>query len=602
MSTEMTAGKPLVEIHNLSVAFTGREGTQRVVKSVNLALQPGKTLGIVGESGSGKTMLALSLLGLLPPGGKIVEGEIRFDGLDLAAARPADLAAVRGAKIGMIFQEPMMSLNPALKIGYQLEEGLRIHQKIAGPAARAKSLAMLERVRMQDPEACLDKYPYEFSGGMRQRIMIASVLLMNPRLLIADEPTTALDVLIQKEVMEILVDVASQLGTTILLISHDLGLIAKYAQSVAVMKNGKVVEIGQIAEIFQAPQHEYTKSLLAALPKRVAGDDLSLSSENADPLLVMKDIQVQFCARYGWFSKGKIVKAVDRVDLNLPKGKITAVVGESGSGKTTLGRLILGLAEAKAGRVLLEGKDITNLGKKMPKAMRKNLQMVFQDPFSSLDPRIRIGAIVGEGLRFEKSLSREQRSILIDGAMTEVGLDVDFRNRFPHELSGGQRQRVCIARTIITKPEFIVADEPVSALDVTVQAQILTLLKSLQQKLGFTFMFISHDLGVVEQIADYVAVMYRGRIVETGTRNEVFDQPAHPYTCQLLEAVPYLVISNLGGYKVYERRVAPPEPPSGYEFQFQKSVNDLDGRDPDRAMIRVGGLHYVACTSATATS
>jgi peptide/nickel transport system ATP-binding protein len=595
MTVSNTKKNKLIEISGLDISFSKNEDKPLVVNSVNLTLEKGKMLGVVGESGSGKTMLALSLLGLLPPGGRITGGKIIFDGIDLANATQNQLAKFRGREIGMIFQEPMMSLNPSLKIGFQLKEGLLSHQDLNRKVAHRLCIEMLEKIRMKEPETCLNKYPHEFSGGMRQRIMIASVLLMNPRLLIADEPTTALDVLIQKEVMEIMVDVADHLGTTILMISHDLGLIAKYADNVAVMRKGIVVEKGKVDEVILKPKHIYTRELLASLPQRVS--DASDCSEVAfsNPFIQIEGLKVQFESSSGLFSKAHIIKAVDGIDLNLPKGQTTAIVGESGSGKTTLGRAIMGLTKSQAGRVLLKGADITNLGKKMPKRLRKELQMVFQDPFSSLDPRMRISAIVGEGLRLQNKKSLVDSQCLIERTLAEVGLDASFKDRFPHELSGGQRQRVCIARAIIVKPEFIVADEPVSSLDVTVQSQILKLIKKLQEKYEFTYFFISHDVGVVEQIADNIAVMYRGRFVETGSRNEIFKKPTHPYTCRLLESVHQLSSNEAGGYQLSSRTVIRHEPPKGfiYDDEFDKSNNEFQSNSVQ--MISLGGTHYVAC-------
>ncbi len=494
----------------------------------------------------------------------------------------------------MVFQEPMMSLNPALKIGFQMAEAMKLHTDLSDEEIQERSLEMLRRVRITDPERCLDSYAHEFSGGMRQRIMLASVMMMKPELLIADEPTTALDVLIQKEVMDIMLEVARDLGTSVLLITHDLGLVGRYADHVAVMCRGDLVEYGDVKSVLLTPRSEYTKTLLNSLPTR-AGAIKQNSSEQPCPLIEVKGLKVHFSGTsFLPWSRHETVKAVDDVSFKIARGETVSVVGESGSGKTTLGRAILGLIAKTAGQVFLDGKDITNMSRTEMRHLRRRMQIIFQDPYSSLDPRMRIEELIGEGQRNLTKLTWEQKQQNICQVMQDVGLDVAYGDRFPHELSGGQRQRVCIARAIISRPEFIVADEPVSALDVTVQAQILKLLKNLQKKYAFTFMFISHDLGVVEEISDQVIVMYRGKIVEMGTRDDIFDRPHHPYTCRLMEAVPELSRTTKGGYELRQRKVRPITPPVGTTYDNRGAVEDWPITAVPARLVAVSESHRVA--------
>lgn len=523
----------MLSVRNLSISV-GPTG-KRVVDDLSFDLASGDMLALVGESGSGKTMAARSILGLLPaPLMTTPDSEILFDGHELTHLSPKALRLIRGAQIGMVFQEPMVSLNPAITIGEQMAEGLRLHRKMARAEIKDCSLAMLERIQIKDPGKCLAAYPHEFSGGMRQRIMLASVMLLKPRLLIADEPTTALDTLVQRDVLDLMTELTRENGTAVLLISHDLGMVSHYVNTVVVMREGKAVEQGNSANVLHAPRHEYTKRLVDALPKRSAGGSRTASSGN--PLVEISNVVIDYPGRRRLFAHTEPKRAVDGVDLTIRRGETLALVGASGSGKTTLGRAIVGLVKPSAGTISFLGKTITNDRSADARAQRRDMQIVFQDPYSSLDPRQRIADIVAEPLKLDAGMDRRKRAMRVDEIFDEVGLTRELLERFPHQLSGGQRQRVAIARAIARRPAFVVADEPVSALDMTVQKQILLLIRSLQERHGFACLFVSHDLGAVEQVADRVAVMQNGRIVEIGDRDDVFDNPQHAYTRSLLDA------------------------------------------------------------------
>ncbi|WP_119460437.1 ABC transporter ATP-binding protein [Rhodospirillaceae bacterium SYSU D60014] len=522
----------LLEVDRLTVRV-GAEGPA-VVEDLSFSLAAGEILALVGESGSGKTMAARAVLDLLPSPLVISAGRIGFDGVDLARLDPQALRRIRGARIGMVFQEPMVSLNPSMTIGRQMAEGLRLHKRLPASEIRARCLAMLERIRIADPERCLAAYPHEFSGGMRQRIMLASVMLLKPALLIADEPTTALDTLAQREVLQLMTELTRENGTAVLMISHDLGMVAHYAQRAVVMRQGRAVEIGDTQRVLLAPQDAYTRRLIDALPRRGAARAPAPSDQA--PLLALQDVVVDYAGRRRLFSQGAGTRAVSGVSLTISVGETLALVGASGSGKTTLGRAIAGLVRPSGGEIRFRGRPIGSSAGRDGRAQRLNIQMIFQDPFSSLDPRMRVADIIEEPLRLLPDLSRRERKARAIEMLTDVGLEPQHAGRFPHQLSGGQRQRVAIARAIVRRPAFVVADEPVSALDMTVQKQILALFRRLQERYGFACLFVSHDLGAVEQVADRVAVMEGGRIVETGTRDEVFDRPQHSYTRALLDA------------------------------------------------------------------
>ncbi len=524
-----TGGPAMLSVKNLSITV-GPKGP-RIVDELGFDLAAGDMLALVGESGSGKTMAARSVLGLLPPPLTVTpQSSIRLGGEELTRLTPKAMRGVRGSRIGMVFQEPMVSLNPSMTIGDQMAEGLRLHLGLARPEIRDRSLAMLERIRIKDPQKCLAAYPHEFSGGMRQRIMLASVMLLKPRLLIADEPTTALDTLVQRDILDLMVELTRENGTAVLLISHDLGMVAHYVPNVVVMREGKAVEQGRSAEVLSNPRHDYTRRLVDALPKRGAGGARTDTPDG--PMVEIKGLVVDYPGRSRLFSRTEAKRAVDGVDLTVRRGETLALVGGSGSGKTTLGRAVVGLVAPTAGTISFRGEDVG----RREASHRRDMQIIFQDPYSSLDPRQTIADIVGEPLKLEPEMSRAERSARVEEVVSEVGLAPALLPRLPHQLSGGQRQRVAIARAIVRRPAFVVADEPVSALDMTVQKQILLLIRSLQERYRFACLFVSHDLGAVEQVADRVAVMQEGRIVELGDRDDVFDRPQHDYTRSLLDA------------------------------------------------------------------
>ena len=521
---------PLLNVEHLRVAAASGAV---VVDDVSYGIGRGEFLAVVGESGSGKTAAARAVLGLLPPGLARTGGALLFDGEDLAKASPQRMRKLRGPGIGMVFQEPMVSLNPAICIGAQMAEGLMLHERLPRGEVRRRCLDMLARVQIRDPERTFDAYPHEFSGGMRQRIMLASVMLLRPKLLIADEPTTALDTLTQREVLDLMVGLARDHDTAVMLITHNLGLVARYAQRAVVLRQGKVVEEGSARQILSAPREAYTKQLVEALPRRA---ERVMSSASGEALISVRGLRVEFPGRQGLLRRAPATPAVNGVDLDIATGETVAVVGGSGSGKTTLGRAMLRLLPIAGGAIRFRGKDVTAT---IDRDFRLASQLVFQDPYSSLDPRMRVGEIVAEPLRHLPELTPAERSARVAAMLSEVGLS-GFAQRWPHELSGGQRQRIAIARAIVRHPAFVVADEPVSALDMTIQAQVLKLFERLQAQYGFACLFISHDLAAVEQVADRVIVMQGGRIVEQGSRDDIFDRPQHDYTKSLLAAAPVL--------------------------------------------------------------
>ncbi|WP_151719738.1 ABC transporter ATP-binding protein [Gemmobacter serpentinus] len=528
----MNAQPPLLSVRNLTVR-PGRT-LPPVVRDLSFDIAPGEMLALVGESGSGKTMAARSVLRLLPAPLMPVEGSsIRLKGSELLTLSDHEMCKVRGARIGMVFQEPMVSLNPAMQIGKQMAEALRLHHRLSDAEIRDRSLAMLERIRIKDPAKCLAAWPHEFSGGMRQRIMLASVMLLKPELLIADEPTTALDTLVQRDVLDLMVELTQEQGTGVLLISHDLGMVAKYAPSVVVMQSGIAVEQGRSAKVLTAPAHPYTKSLIDALPRRAEGGSRDTTARPA--LIEVQGVVIDYPGRERFLRRDPPKRAVHGVDLTIGSGETLALVGASGSGKTTIGRAIVGLVRPSAGAIRYQGHDLLQAGPETAR-LRARMQIVFQDPYSSLDPRQRIEKVVAEPLLLDKAMTAADRRDRVRAVFEEVGLPWALADRLPHQLSGGQRQRVAIARAIVRNPAFVVADEPVSALDMTVQKQILRLIRALQDKHGFACLFVSHDLGAVEQVADRVAVMENGLIVEMGTRDEIFDTPQHDYTRRLLDA------------------------------------------------------------------
>ena len=542
--TPPTPRKTLAQVDGLtlSVGHGGRE----IVKSVSFDIAAGEIVGIVGESGSGKTQAARALMGLTPPGLVRSGGEILFEGQSITSATPAQLRKLRGARIGMVFQEPMTSLNPSMKIGRQLDEGLALHRPAMSSGERRTAIVtMLDRVGIRDPQGALDAWPHEFSGGMRQRMMLAAVMLLEPALLLADEPTTALDAVVQRDVLELMVALTREHNTAVLLISHDLAMVARYTERVIVMRHGEVVEAGRTQDILAHPREPYTRKLLAAMPRR--GELRVLAP--AAPLIEVKNLVVEYPGRRRLFRRPVPKRALNGIDLQVQAGEVVAIVGGSGSGKTTLGRAIAGLLAPSSGSITFRGVPIGRRDATW-QDYRLNCQMVFQDPYSSLNPRMTIRQLVGEGLRLMPGMTNAEKTARTREILTEVGLDDSFGDRFPHQLSGGQRQRVAIARAVIRRPAFVIADEPVSALDVTVRAQVLELFADLQRRHGFSCLFISHDLSVVEQIADRVIVMQDGAIVEQGPRDAIFDAPQHPYTRKLLSAIPVLDSNADGGVQL----------------------------------------------------
>ncbi|MEO5649889.1 MAG: ABC transporter ATP-binding protein [Ginsengibacter sp.] len=590
---------PLLQIKNVSVDFVTESGRTSALKNIFIEIERGETVAIVGESGSGKTVSSLSVLQLLPsPPVQYISGEILFseDGntsIDLLKLKENELQRIRGNKISMIFQEPMTSLNPVKTCGSQVMEAMRIHKDISQKKAEEKTIKLFQQVKLPDPAAMLHRYPHQISGGQKQRVMIAMAMSCNPDLLIADEPTTALDVTVQKTILQLIKELQLKQNMSVIYITHDLGLVAEIADKVIVMYKGNVVEAGSIKNIFLNPQHPYTKALLRCRPTasskgkrlpvisdflgevpdvshQVSGkseDSLEMSIENkftvdeiyftknekkeekkiqdatdepAQPLLKVENLKVYFPVKKNFF--GKILnefKAVDEVSFTVNKGETVGLVGESGCGKTTLGRALIRLIPPTSGNIFFNGKNLAHLKEEQIRKMRKDIQIIFQDPYGSLNPRLTIGQAINEPMKIHKILPTEkQRKEKIMELLRKVDLKPDFFNRYPHEFSGGQRQRICIARALGLNPEFIICDESVSALDVSVQAQVLNLLNDLKAELGFTCIFISHDLGVVHYISNRIMVMNKGKIEEAGTADEIYYHPQKAYTQQLIASIP----------------------------------------------------------------
>ncbi|CAN7146233.1 ABC transporter ATP-binding protein [Mesorhizobium sp. LjRoot246] len=525
---------PLLSVQDLSVAFAQGGQQSLAVDHISFDIAKGETVALVGESGSGKSVSALSVLKLLPyPSASHPSGKILFQGADLLAMSEKQLRQVRGNKITMIFQEPMTSLNPLHTIEQQIVEILKLHQGMADRPAKERTLALLNEVGIRDPQKRLDAYPHQLSGGQRQRVMIAMALANEPELLIADEPTTALDVTVQAQILELLAGLKSRKGMSMLFITHDLGIVRKIADRVCVMTKGKIVETGPTKEIFANPRHAYTRHLLAAEPKGKP----PAANAAAKPVMMGKDIKVWFPIKQGFFRRTvDNVKAVDGIDVTVRAGQTLGVVGESGSGKTTLG-LALARMISSTGAIQFNGRDINQLTFNAMRPLRRELQIVFQDPFGSLSPRMSIAEIIEEGLKIhEPKLSPDERDDKVAAVLKEVGLDPATRNRYPHEFSGGQRQRVAIARAMVLNPRFVMLDEPTSALDMSVQAQVVDLLRSLQAKHDLAYLFISHDLKVIRALANDVIVMRNGRIVEAGPSQQIFENPQTDYTRALISA------------------------------------------------------------------
>ncbi|PSW18167.1 ABC transporter ATP-binding protein [Photobacterium sanctipauli] len=523
--------KAILTIENLSVGFQNGNGTNQVTHDVSLAINRGETLALVGESGSGKSVTANAILRLLPKSSaRYLGGHIMYDNIDMLNCSEREMRRMRGDRIGMIFQEPMMSLNPLHKIGRQLCETLAIHRGTRQREAQKKALDWLKKVGIRNPEKRLESYPHELSGGERQRVMIAMALINEPELLIADEPTTALDVSVQAQILDLLKELQQELGMAMLFITHDLSIVRKIADRVAVMQLGKLVETNTKDEVFNNPQDPYTIKLINSDPK---GEPVPVDM-SADPMFNVNDLRVWFPIKGGVLKRVKDhIKAVTDVSFTLRKGHSVGLVGESGSGKSTTGMAILKLLESE-GHIEFDGIDISKLNRKEMLPYRSKLQVVFQDPFSALNPRMSVAQIISEGLKIHKTLTPEQEDKVICDAMAEVELDPQTRHRYPNEFSGGQRQRIAIARALVLKPAFILLDEPTSSLDRTVQSQVLDLLKSLQQKHGLSYLFISHDLNVVRSLCHYTLVLRQGQVVEHGETATLFTQPQQAYTQQLV--------------------------------------------------------------------
>ncbi|MBS6325767.1 MAG: ABC transporter ATP-binding protein [Actinomyces sp.] len=628
---------PLLQIKDLHTDIEIRNGVVRALSGVDLHVNPGETLGIVGESGSGKTMTALSLMGLLPQGGKVSSGSIILDGQDLTKMPLHLKRKMRGTKVGMIFQDPLTSLNPTMKIGLQVCEPLRVHEKLSKRAALARAVEILKRVGMPRPEVVINNYPHQLSGGMRQRVMIAMALVCKPRILIADEPTTALDVTTQMQILDLIDELRDEYKMGVILITHDLGVVAGHTDRVAVMYAGRIVETAPTKTLFTEPKHRYTSSLMAALPERALAAGTKLFSiPGAPPSLTNLPKGCRFAARCLWatdecragypelngdenhtfscfhpvqegdespavlqammdsgkaedavdstgqishevlldvkeasrvyesagsgfFKRDKgVVSAVDRVSITVNKGETYGLVGESGCGKSTVGRLIAGLESPSGGAIELDGRDLAKLKGRDAVRIHRDVQMMFQDSYAAMDPRMRIDQILAEPMSIQKTGNARQIAERIMEILEQVGLTEEILDRYPHEFSGGQLQRIGFARSLTLAPDLIVADEPVSALDVSVQAQVLNLMKDLQQELGLSYLFISHDLAVVQYMADRIGVMYLGRIVEEGPAHEVVKNPKHPYTKALIDSIPV------------------PDP----EFQHDESAIKLTGEPP----------------------
>jgi oligopeptide transport system ATP-binding protein len=523
---------PVLTVNDLKVTFQTPDGTVEAVKGISFDVKKGETLAIVGESGSGKSQTMMGIMGLLAKNGKVT-GSAMYGGTNLVGQPLSTLNTVRGSKITMIFQEPMTSLDPLYRIGKQISEPLIHHRGMSKKAARARVLELLKLVGIPDPERRIDSYPHEMSGGQRQRVMIAMALANEPDVLIADEPTTALDVTIQAQILTLLADLQKRFGMAIVLITHDLGVVKHVADRVAVMRKGEIVEQGTRDEIFGNAQHDYTKMLLAAEPTGTKPSP----ADDAPVVLEGRKVIVDFdIGGGGLFGKGRTFRAVDKVSIRLRQGQTIGIVGESGSGKSTLGRALLKLLAAE-GAFRFGTNDITALDRAGMRPFRKQMQLVFQDPYGSLSPRQTVGEIITEGLYVhEPQLSRAERDQRAIAALKEVGLDPAARNRYPHEFSGGQRQRIAIARSIILKPKVVILDEPTSALDRSVQRQVIELLRDLQDRYGLSYVFISHDLSVIRAMSDHVVVMQNGKIVEQGDTEAIFDRPAEDYTKALIAA------------------------------------------------------------------
>jgi len=556
----MNAPTPLLDVRGLEVDIAGESGMTHAVKRLELAISQRETFALVGESGCGKSITALALLRLLPDAGRIVGGQIDLDGEDLNRLPESAMRGVRGGRIGIIFQEPSTSLNPVMRVGDQIIETLTAHTPLRGAAARTRAIDWLRRVGIPEPERRVDDYPFQFSGGQKQRVMIAIALAAEPLLLIADEPTTALDVTVQAQVLDLLADIQREMGMAVLLITHDLAVVKNVAHHVALMRGGEIVESASAEEFFRAPKHPYARQLFEAIPtfekrgvplteqgrQAIARDEHRRAKprEAGEVVLDVQDLKVHYPIRKGPLRRiVSWVKAVDGVTFSLRAGETLALLGESGCGKTTTGKALLRLIDGAriSGRAMLQGKDVLTADRRTLRDLRQDIQIVFQDPYASLDPRMRVGDILDEGLEsLRRGMSQKERAAHAAQLIERVGLPANTLTRYPHEFSGGQRQRIAIARALAVEPRVLICDEPTSALDVSVQAQILDLLRELQDELGIAYLFITHNFGVVEYLADRIAVMDGGQIVDLGPADTVLHAPRHAVTRRLLDAVPRL--------------------------------------------------------------
>ncbi|MBB4350175.1 ABC transporter ATP-binding protein [Aliirhizobium cellulosilyticum] len=597
MTDTVTTKRPVLAVENLTTSFKTQEGWKAVIRNISLHVDAGETVAIVGESGSGKSVTALSTMRLLPAGRSRTEGRILLDGTDLLKASEAEMRKVRGGSIGMIFQEPMTSLNPVFTIGNQIAEALVLHRGLSWSEAETETVRLMERVRIPAAKARLHEYPHKFSGGMRQRVMIAMALACRPKLLIADEPTTALDVTIQAEILHLLRELQREENMGVLFITHDMGVVAEIADRTVVMFRGDMIETGKTDEIFDAPKAIYTKSLLASIPRlgtmgaaaapkrfpevdastgiAVDGREMNPVALSVEPILKVDNLAVRFDLPNGR------VHAVEDVSFDLRPGETLSLVGESGCGKSTTGRAIIRLLNPSAGSIVIGGQDVTKAGTRELRTMRRTSQMIFQDPFASLNPRITVGSAIAEPILAHGLMGRKDAKARVSELLEQVGLSAAMADRHPHEFSGGQRQRISIARALALDPKFIVADEAVSALDVSVKAQVSNLLLDLQEKRGLAYLFISHDMAVVERMSHRVAVMFLGEIVEIGPRSAIFDNPQHAYTQRLISAVPIPDPSRRG------------QTPPPLTEEIKSPVRPFDYVAPKRTYREVSPGHFV---------
>lgn len=580
----LTPEPPVLTVQNLSVSVATEAGAKPLVRDLSFALHKGQTLAIAGESGSGKSITSLAIMGLLPPHVAVTSGTVHLGDTELTRLPEARMRALRGARVAMIFQEPMTSLNPVMTVGAQVIEAIRAHDPISSRKARQRALEALRAVRLSQPERRLDQFPHELSGGMRQRVMIAMALALRPEVLIADEPTTALDVTVQREVLDLLRDLQRDLGTALILITHDMGVVAEMADRVIILQGGAMVEEAATRSLFAAPRQPYTQALLAAVPRMGSAPR---PAPQGEVLARLDRLSVRFPLRGGLLGRRTHqVHAVEDVSLQIRRGETFALVGESGCGKSTIAKAMVGLVPHQgrievAGQVL-PGQGLSGLDAAGRTAMGARVQMVFQDPAAALDPRMRVGALVSEPLLIHGIGDATTRRATAAALFTRVGLSPDQLDRYPHEFSGGQRQRICIARALALNPSLVIADESVSALDVSVQARVLDLLRALQAEFGIAYLFISHDMAVVENVADRVAVMYLGQIVEMGSRQQVFSNPRQPYTQRLIAAVPVPDPAH------------PRAPLARLEGEVPSPVHPLGQAPAKRVLTDIGGGHLVA--------